>query len=288
MMKIGPFDILPGDSIKIVFAEIVDGVDYDKAINPKKYSANSINTESRDKFFATADRAQNTYNNHYNHTDPPAAPEFEVDYNRVSGDVANVLTWGTDAELIPDPDKGTVDLKSYIIYRSSYLPIGPWTAIDTILVGDNNYFDGISYRFIDKSVDIGQAYYYAITGIDSDNLESSLFANRLNNPFIATLPPKDNLDEILVVPNPFVIGKGFSQPGVKDKIQFVNIPNPCTIRIYTVRGDLVKTIRVDEGEGAIVSWDQVTDFGQFVESGIYLFHVESKGKTKIGKFAIVR
>lgn len=288
MMKVGPYDILPGDSIKIVIAEIVDGVDYDLVINPKKYTANTINTMSRDKFFATADRAQSTYNNSYNHTDPPAAPEFDIDYNRASEDVANVLTWGTEAELIPDPDKGSLDLKAYIIYRSSYLPIGPWEAIDTIQIGDNNFFDGINYVYIDKSVDIGQAYYYAITGIDTDNLESSIFANRLKNPFIATLPPKDNIDEILVVPNPFVIGKGFSKPGEKDKIQFVNIPNPCTIRIYTIRGDLVKTIRVDEGEGAIVSWDQVTDFGQFVESGIYLFHAESNGKSKIGKFAIVR
>ncbi len=68
----------------------------------------------------------------------------------------------------------------------------------------------------------------------------------------------------------------------------MNIPNPCIIRIYTIRGDLVKTIYVNEGDGAIVSWDQVTDYGQFVESGIYIYHAESKGSTKIGKFAIVR
>lgn len=288
MMKVGPYDIMPGDSIKIVVAEIVDGVDYEYAIYPKKYSANTINNLSRDKFFASADRAQNTFNNKYNHNDPPAAPEFEVDYNRESQDVAIVLSWGTEAETIPDPDKGIVDLKSYIIYRSEYLPIGPWVAIDTVSVGDVNYLQNGRYIYHDNAVDIGQSYYYALTSIDSDNLETSIFANRLKTPFVATLPPKDNLDDILVVPNPFVIGKGFSQPGITDKIQFVNLPNPCTIRIYTLRGDLVKKIDVESGSGAIVSWDQVTDFGQFVESGIYLFHVESKGKTKIGKFAIVR
>ena len=119
-------------------------------------------------------------------------------------------------------------------------------------------------------------------------MESSIFANRLDEPFIATLPPKQNLDEILVVPNPFVIGEGFSRPGEQDRIQFVNIPNPCTIRIYTVRGDLVRTLEVGSGDGAIVSWDQVTDYGQFVESGVYIYHVEFNGNTKIGKFAIVR
>jgi hypothetical protein len=96
------------------------------------------------------------------------------------------------------------------------------------------------------------------------------------------------LNEVLVVPNPFVIGEGFSLPGERDNLRFVNLPNPCTIRIYTVRGDLVKTINVPDGAGAIISWDQVTDYGQFVESGIYIFHLEYSGGTKLGKFAIIR
>ena len=91
-----------------------------------------------------------------------------------------------------------------------------------------------------------------------------------------------------MVPNPFIIGEGQSQPGAEDQIQFVNLPNPCTIRIYTVRGDIVKTIDVADGAGAIVTWDQVTDYGQFVESGVYIFHIDYKGGSKLGKFAIVR
>lgn len=107
-------------------------------------------------------------------------------------------------------------------------------------------------------------------------------------PFVATFPPESSVDNVIVVPNPFVIREGFSQPGEGDVIQFVNIPNPCTIRIYTVRGDLVKTIVVTEGTGALISWNQVSDYGQFVESGIYVFHVESPYGNKTGKFAIVR
>jgi hypothetical protein len=107
-------------------------------------------------------------------------------------------------------------------------------------------------------------------------------------PFVATVKPVNNLNEVLVVPNPFVIDEGYTLPGEGDNIQFVNIPNPCTIRIYTIRGDLVKTIEVQQGDGAIAEWDQVTDFGQFVESGIYIYHIDSQVGTKIGKFAIVR
>jgi hypothetical protein len=119
-------------------------------------------------------------------------------------------------------------------------------------------------------------------------METSIFANRTATPFVATLPPTQTVNDVLVVPNPFIIGAGSSQPGAGDNIQFVNIPNPCTIRIYTVRGDLVKTIPVGSDVGSVVSWDQVTDFGQFVKSGVYVYHVESAVGTKIGKLAIVR
>ncbi len=288
MLSIGPYDIMPGDSIVFAIAEIVDGPDYADAINPGGVSANVINTTSRNNFNASADRAQATYDNGFDHADPPAAPEFSIDFNRESSDVAIVINWNDNAETFADPDDGELDLAGYIIYRSNYLPIGPWIVVDTVFKADPQYYADNEYTYEDRTVDIGQGYYYSITGYDSDGLETSIFANRTREPFIATLPPVEGLDEILVVPNPFVIGEGFSQPGAQDVIQFVNIPNPCTIRIYTVRGDLVKTIEVSEGTGAIVSWDQLTDFGQFIESGIYVFHVESNGKEKIGKFAVVR
>lgn len=302
MMQLGPWDILPGDSVVIVIAEVVNGVDYKIAIDPKNNPVSAINTGSRNLFNAAADRAQLTFNNNYNHPSPPAAPKFTLDYSRESNEVANVISWGTEAELIPDPDDGTFDLAGYILYRSEYLSIGPWIPIDTVFKGDMNFLQGNTYTYIDTSVSIGQGYYYALTSFDTGKpswtgvqtinnippLESSIFANRTQVPFIATIPAKPDLNEVLVVPNPFVIGEGFSLPGERDNLRFVNLPNPCTIKIYTVRGDLVKTISVPDGAGAIVSWDQVTDYGQFVESGIYIFHLEYSGGTKLGKFAIIR
>lgn len=309
MMSLGPWDILPGDSIHIVVAEIVNGVDYDKIVHPDQNPTNLVISEGRKLFFETCDRAQLTFDNNFNHPDPPAAPDFEVDFFKEADVVANVITWNTSAENIPDPDYGVNDIAGYILYRSGFLPIGPYEPIDTIDVGDPYYLTGMTYTYVDSVVEIGQGYYYALTSFDTGHdswpvnpsqifpetgsnavpqLESSIYANRLRYPFIATLSPKDDLDEVLVVPNPFVLGEGFSQPGGQDQIQFVNVPNPCTIRIYTIRGDHLKTIEVETGQGAIVPWDQTTDYGQFVESGVYIFHIESASGEKIGKFSIVR
>jgi len=309
IMTFGPYDIAPSDSIKIVFAEIVNGIPYSQAIDIDNYPVNTVNTLSRNIFRETVDRVQLTFDNNLNHPDPPAAPKFIVDYNREDESVANVLYWKPDMESLADPDDGENDLAGYIIYRSNYLQIGPWNVVDTVFVAEQEYFDGLEYKYVDSSVEVGESYYYALTAFDTGRdswnintsvkfsetnsnrvppLESSIFANRMITTFVATLPPKETMDEVLVVPNPFVIGQGSSRPGEGDQIQFVNIPNPCTIRIYTIRGDIVKTINVSKDVGAIVSWNQITDFGQFVTSGIYIYHIESKFGTKIGKLAIVR
>lgn len=302
LMSVGPYTIQPGDSIRIVIAEMVDGVDYSRAIDPKNNTSSQVISDGSRIFLKTADRARLTFENQYKHPNPPAAPSFQVDFNRGTNIVANIIRWGFEAEAIPDPYDGNNNLAGYILYRSGYLPIGPWVAIDTIQKGDLNFIKNNKYEFMDSSVDIGKGYFYALTAYGKPrakwtaiqtinnipSLETSIFANRTQTPFVATIPPATTLNDVLVVPNPFVIGKGFSQPGSGDKLQFVNIPNPCTIRIYTIRGDLVKTIDVTTGMGAIASWDQVTDFGQFIESGMYIYHLDSPLGKKIGKFAVVR
>jgi hypothetical protein len=312
VMSLGPFDLKPNDTIKIVLCEFVDGLPYEQAINPNLDPAFIANTGIQ-KIRATRDRADFTFKNGLKHPNPPAAPNFTIDYFQ-GNKVANVIKWGRETEILKDPfDPNEITgeyLSGYKIYRSNYLPIGPWELIAVIPKG-TNIVDS-EYVYIDSLVEVGKSYYYALTAYDNGKtfwaanpsvtnvpqMESSIFANRfpidkktnkkIFTPFVATLSPKTSLENVMVVPNPFVIGKGFSQPGTGDIIQFVNIPNPCEIRIYTIKGNLVKTIKVEEGVGGIVSWDQVTDFGQFVESGIYIYHIDSPYGKKTGKFAIVR
>lgn len=325
MISLGPWTIAPGDSITFAIAEIVDGVDYDKVTGPNKIALDKptvINQLSKAIYERSADKAKQTFDNGMDNPNPPVAPAFTVSYSDREQFVANKIEWGPESESIPDPDDNQLDLAGYRLYRSEYLPIGPWVKIADITKGDPKYFINGKYVYIDSIVQVGKSYYYALTAYDNGrtswsvnptavfekstdrsnptapawnqkgtevpSLESSIFANRTKTSFTATFAPPKNLDNVLVVPNPFILGKSDTQVGKSDEIQFVNIPNPCTIRIYTIRGDLVKTINVGEKDGAIKSWYQDTDYGQYVQSGVYIFHIDSKLGKKVGKFAIIR
>ena len=100
-----------------------------------------------------------------------------------------------------------------------------------------------------------------------------------------------DLEAIRVVPNPFNIRRSGSQLdylGEPNKLMFLDIPGQCTIRIYTERGDLVKTIEHTDGSGD-EEWRQLTDYRQTVVSGVYLAHFElPDGRSTYRKFLIIR
>jgi len=99
-----------------------------------------------------------------------------------------------------------------------------------------------------------------------------------------------NLDAIRVVPNPYLVRNRWEPSADYSKLQFTHLPEKCTIRIYTLAGDLVQTIEHDgtQSHSGTEDWDLLNKDKQKVTSGIYIFHVESAVGEKVGKFAIVR
>jgi hypothetical protein len=107
---------------------------------------------------------------------------------------------------------------------------------------------------------------------------------------------KDQLSGISVVPNPYV-GYASWEPkntyasGRGDrKIDFVNLPQQCTIRIYTVAGSLVKTlVKESAATNGSLSWNLISEDGTDVAYGLYIFHVDAPNVgTYIGKFALIK
>ena len=69
-------------------------------------------------------------------------------------------------------------------------------------------------------------------------------------------------------------------------IFFNYLPDECTIRIYTIALDLVKTIQHQGGSRA--EWNLQTEGGQLVASQLLIAHIEApNGKQTTKKFAVV-
>jgi hypothetical protein len=103
------------------------------------------------------------------------------------------------------------------------------------------------------------------------------------------------MENIKVVPNPFIISAPWDEARVGNSvfgepirnIAFTNLPTPCTIKVFTVDGDLVKTLEHTNPTGR-EEWDLLSVEKRPIVSGIYFFHVKSDLGEKVGRFAIIR
>jgi len=128
--------------------------------------------------------------------------------------------------------------------------------------------------------------------------------------------PGERARGVTVYPNPYRAEARWDQGAlVRDHyLWFANLPRRCTLRIYTLAGDLVYETRFDgdtyRGEnarglydprqdrdtgapslsGSSFAWNLISREGQAVASGLYLFSVEDLegGRTEQGKFLVVK
>ncbi|HSG81851.1 MAG TPA: hypothetical protein VLC48_06365, partial [Gemmatimonadota bacterium] len=104
------------------------------------------------------------------------------------------------------------------------------------------------------------------------------------------------LDSVKVVPNPFVMYSQFSTAGDEDRIIFTHVPPRGRLRIYTVTGVLVQTLRWGPSDlqgGGDLWFNLRTDVGDEMAAGLYLYVLTAKDEsggeigTTRGKFVII-
>jgi hypothetical protein len=125
----------------------------------------------------------------------------------------------------------------------------------------------------------------------------------VSTPYKARTDTTFDLGKIVkVVPNPYVIFDAWEKTTDQRFVRFTHLPNECTIRIYTLSGDLVKTIKHKDTNtqpldvGGTEAWDFTNESpgadptrtaGQLVASGVYVYHVESPVGEAIGKLVFI-
>lgn len=290
----GPFDLNPGDSVVIVVAEGVDGLNrqmceqvgkrwkqaYDNPSDTGPFTLPNGTTTTdkdvykdtwvytgKDSIMKTFSRAKRNYDLGYNIPRPPLPPPF---FNVTSGGDRISLVW--DAS----PSEGSPGFGGYKLFRAVGRPDTVYNEIASLSPSAKQYDDVTPQR--------GFSYYYYISAFsDGSNntsggpnppgiLLSSRFYTKTNQPAYLRRKAGESLSGIRIVPNPYnIASQDMQYPGEPDKIMFWNIPGHCTISIYTENGDLINTISHEDGSGD-QAWNSITSSRQVVVSGVYIVH----------------
>ncbi len=105
------------------------------------------------------------------------------------------------------------------------------------------------------------------------------------------------LDRIKVVPNPYVVANSFEpvNPYANGRgpreLHFTRLPEKCTVKIFNVRGQLVRELEHNSrsvADGTLI-WDMQTKDQLDIAYGVYIYHVDAgELGSKIGKFAVIK
>jgi hypothetical protein len=315
MVSVGPFNqIQPDSSVTVDFA-FVGGESYADLLDNARF-------------------AQLAFNFNYVIPTPPPSPALAV----VPGDHALDLYWDNYPESTVDktsPQPLGKDWEGYRVYlgRQANLltQVAQFDKVDT-----SGFNTGLSAVALPDSVPINGRYYqyhYRITGLldgfryfasvtsfdTGDEQIESLESGKTQNQTLAVPAPSAAEAQgrgVTVFPNPYHAEAAWDAGRlVRDHyLWFANLPKRCSIEVYTLSGDRVKSIEFDGAtyhgvdtrglfnpstdigidpptlSGTVCAWDLITDRGQAIASGLYLYSVKdlANGAIQRGKFLVVK
>ena len=136
----------------------------------------------------------------------------------------------------------------------------------------------------------------AIINLKKPFLSNDVFRFVASSASIDIALAKEEMNNIKVVPNPYLANalwepkNPYTSGRGPRSIHFTHLPSKCTIRIFTVSGELVKEIEHEStfNDGS-AEWNLLTKDNLSASYGIYIYHVDAPGiGSKAGKFAIIK
>ena len=313
LVSVGPFaQVNPGDTIQVDFVYL--GGNTDAELDKRSHTA------------------QRAYDLNYIVPVPPPSPRFKV----VSRESAVDFYWDDSPELFEDPTSPIKkDFEGYRLYAGSarddlrllaqydlatppHDTTGFNTGLDAIRLPAPVTIDGetFQYKYTLSNLRNGFKYFAAVTAYDLGTTEiESLESGRSQNEVMVVPAPQpgERNQGVVVFPNPYHVEAlwDHGQNVRNHYLWFANLPSKCTIRIYTLAGDLVYETDFDGAtyngsnargiydpasdlpptlSGSSFGWDLVTKRGQAAASGLYLWSIEDRatGKRQLGKVLIVK
>jgi hypothetical protein len=94
---------------------------------------------------------------------------------------------------------------------------------------------------------------------------------------------------INIVPNPYLAYSEYERNKVEGRVKITNLPQKCTIKIFSTSGKLIKTFKKDNPQ-TFLDWDMNNEAMIMASSGVYLIHVDVPGigERVLKFFAVMR
>ena len=284
----GPYHMEPHQKMTFIFAEVAG-------------PGTGPGSPNVSRLYKTVERVDSIYAHNFKLIPPPKP---NVNFSALENKVK--LSWSNDKELsYLDPLTGKSAVMEYRVYKTTDPSRNTWGPPYAVIRRDTTKttVDPFAYQWQDTAVTKNYFYFsYAVTTYDVDSIESgkaflpadsTKYENVVEARPVNT--PRTSLNDIKVVPNPYIISATWERKRLGDPklgepirdIAFTNLPGQCTISIYTLDGNLVKTIQHTSGVGTEF-WDLRSFSNQLIATGIYFYHVKSDVGEKVSKFAVVR
>jgi len=244
---------------------------------------------------------------------PPPPPPLIVEENNRH----IKLSWPPTAEVNPETytDDARLDLDpapfgGYRVYKSTISRDGPWTLLaDYDVLGDGYGPEtGLTHEYVDEGLLNNVSYYYAVTSyakpdtvLNWASTESSIFLS--SSTVVPGAESPESVGDVAVVPNPYradVAYQSYNPPWEQSpsgrswmpqdrRIQFINLPERCEIKIYTASGDFVAQIDHESSTRGYEDWNLTSYVEQAIASGLYIFTAEDLNtkKVQVGKFVVI-
>lgn len=175
------------------------------------------------------------------------------------------------------------------------------SAMDTVLNADSLYnldtfeFDGVEGKVTFPSDDPpGSGNIFSVKTIAPvlPNITDS-YSFKIKGAEVQQAVVEQNIKNIKVVPNPYMVSSLYEREYGElrreplRQLQFINLPSECTIYIFSVNADLVKTLHHNSSNGTEV-WDLRTESGREIAPGVYIYVVKSAGSEFKDRFAVIK